>query len=99
MAVVDSVTITQLFMYFEAQLEKIFKQLELLRFFVKCWPCCGERFWQFGNSVDIVMEICRIVVVRQLLKGQQNLVCCNRRRDIFTVELRLTGRVVLFLLS
>ena len=71
-------------MNFEAPLENIFKQLELLRFPVKCWHRCGERFWWFGNSVDIVMQLSRNVFVSQQLKGQQNLVCFNHRRVILT---------------
>ena len=86
-------------MNFEVRLEKFFKQLEVLRFSVNCWHRCGKRFWQFGSSIDIVMEVCRIVDVCQLLKGQQNLVCFNRRRSNLAAELRLTGRAVLFLLS
>ena len=86
-------------MNFEAGLDLIFKQPELPRFSAKCRHCCGELFWQFGNSVDIIMEKYRIVVLCQLLKGHQKLVCFNRRRGILTAELRLTGRVVLFLLS
>ena len=62
--------------------KKIFEELKLCRFPVKRGHRCRERFGQFGKSVDIVMEICRIFVVCQLLKGQQNLVCFNRRRGI-----------------
>ena len=96
MEVVDSVLFSQLIMDFEARLEKIFKQLELFRFFVERGHRCRKRLWQFGKSPNIVMEICRIVVVCQLLKGHQNLVLFNRRMSVFAVELRLTGRVVLF---
>ena len=99
MEVVDSVLFSELMMDFEARLEKIFKQLELFRFPVERWHRCPEGLWQFGNSVNIVMEVWRIVVVCQLLKVLQTLVCFNRRRGILTAELRLTGRVVLFLLS
>ena len=45
------------------------------------------------------MKIWRIVVVCQLLKGQQKLVCFDLRRGILTAELPLTGRAVFFLLS
>ena len=83
----------------EARLEKIFKQLKLLRFSVKRGHRLGEWFWQFGNSVDIIMTVCRIVVVCQMLKAQQNLVCFDRRRGFPTTKLRLTGRATLFLLS
>ena len=86
-------------MKFEARLVKIFKQFELFRFTVERGHRCRELLWQFRNSGKIVMEICRNVVVGQLLKGHQNLICFNRRSGILTVELRLTGRAVLFLLS
>ena len=84
-------------MIFEARLEKIFKQLNILRFPVKRGHSCGEWLWQFGSSVD-VMKVSRIVVICQMLKGQQNLVCFDCRRCILTAELLLTGGVVLFLL-
>ena len=74
-------------MNFEARLEKIFKQLKLLRFHVERGHRIREGFWQFGKSVDIVKEFFRLVVVCQLLKGQQKLVCFDRRRGIFTAEL------------
>ena len=86
-------------MNFEARLEKIKKQLELLRFPNKSWHLCGERFGQFWNSVDTVMENCRIVVVCQLLKGRNNLICFNRGRGILTTEMLLTRRAVLFVFS
>ena len=60
-------------MNFEARLEKALKQLNLLRIPVKRGHRCGERFWQFRKSVNIVMKNCRIVFVGQLLNGQQNL--------------------------
>ena len=53
-------------MIFEACLEKMFKQLELLRFPVKCWYRCG------GNSVDNLMEICRLVVVCNCWRVNKN---------------------------
>ena len=99
MEVIDSVHFSQLIMDFEARLEKIFRQLQLFRFPVEGGHRCRERLCRFGNSVHVVMGICRIVVVCQLLKSQQILVCFNRRKGIFTVDLRLTGRAVLFLLS
>ena len=86
-------------MNFKARLQKILKQLKLLRFRVERGHRCRERLWQFENSFDIFFEICRIVVVCQLLKDQRNLVCFDRRRGIRTAKLRLTGRTVLFLLS
>ena len=86
-------------MNFETRLVMIFKQLKLLRSPVEHGNRCCERFWQFGISVDIIMKVCKIVVFRQLLKGQQDLVNFDRRRGFFTAELLLTGRAVLFLLS
>ena len=86
-------------MNFEARLEKIFKQSNFLRFPGERGHRCHERFQQFGISVDIVMEIRRIVNVCQLLKGQQKLVCFDRRSGILTAVLWLTGRAVLFPLS
>ena len=44
------------------------------------------------------MKVRRIVLICQLLEGQQNLVCFDRRRGVLTAELRLTGGAVLFLL-
>ena len=80
-------------MNFEARLEKIFEQLKLLIFSVERGHGSSERFWPFENSVDINMNVCRIVVTCQLLKGRQDFVFFDRRRGIFTAELRLTGRV------
>ena len=45
------------------------------------------------------MEICRTIVVCQLLKCQQSLVCLNRRRGVFAAKLGLICRAVLFLPS
>ena len=99
MEVVYSVLFSQLNMDFDARLENIFKQLKILRVPVERGHRCREWLRQFGNSVNIDMETCRIVVVCQLLKGQQNLICVNCRRGILTAELRLTCRVALFPLS
>ena len=98
MEVVDSVILSQLIKNFEARLGKIFKQLKLLRFPVECGHRCLERLWQFGNSVDNIMEIRRIFVVCHLLKGQQNLLSFDRRRSLFTADLWLASRAVPFLL-
>ena len=76
------------------------KQLKFFRFSIERGHRCCTCLGQFGNNVFIVMENCRIVFVCQLLKGQQNLVCFNCRRGVFTAaEWRLTGTAVLFLLS
>ena len=45
------------------------------------------------------MKVCRFVLICQLLEGQQNLVCFDRRRCVLTAELRLTDGAVLFLLA
>ena len=86
-------------MIFDAPLEEVFKHLNFFRFPFERGHGCRERFWLFGNSVDIDMETCRFVVVCQLLKSQQNLVCFDRCRSILTAELWWTGRAVLFRLS
>ena len=64
MEVVNSVLYSQLNMNFETRLEQIFKQLELFRFPVERGHRCRERLLQFGNSVNVVVETCRIVVIR-----------------------------------
>ena len=63
MEVVNSVHLSQLIVNFETRLEQIFKQLELFRFPVERGHRCRERLWQFGNSVNVVVEICRIIVI------------------------------------
>ena len=99
MEVVDSVLLCQLIVNFETRLEQIFKELELFRFPVKRRHRCRKWLCQFGNPINFVMELCRIVVVCQLLKCQQNLVGLIRRRGVSAAKLRLTCRAVLFLLS
>ena len=95
MEVVDSVIFSQLIVNFEARLEKITKYIKHLRFRVKCWHSYGERLWQLGNSVDIVMKTCRIVVVCQLMKDQRKMVYFNYCSGILTAEMLLTGKSVL----
>ena len=63
MKVINSVLLCQLIVDFETRLKQIFKQRELFRLPVKRWHRCRKLLWQFGNSVNIVMENCRIVVV------------------------------------
>ena len=58
MEVVDSILLSQLIIDFEAGLEEIFEQFEFFRFPVEREHRCRKSFWQFGNSVDIFMEIC-----------------------------------------
>ena len=62
MEVVDSVIFSQLILNFEARLKKIFKQLKLLRFLVKRGHRCAKWLWQLGNSVDVTMKVCSIVI-------------------------------------
>ena len=59
---------------------------------------CREWHGQLADSLNNVMNICRVAVVCQLLEGQQKLVCFNCRRGVFTAELRLTGKTVFLLL-
>ena len=62
MEVVNSVLLSQLIMNFETRLEQIFKQLELFRFPVERGHRFPKRQWQVGNSGNVVVEICGIVV-------------------------------------
>ena len=90
---------SHLVLNFEACLEKIFKQLRLLRFPVKCWHRCVVVS-DFGNLETLLILFWKIseLLVCQLLKGQQQFVCFDRRRGVLSAELRLTDRAV-FLLS
>ena len=63
------------------------------------WASLWWATLHFKNFVDIAMKICTTVVVCQLLKGQQNFVCFDRRRGVLTAKMRFIRRVVLFLLS
>ena len=63
MELVNSVLLSQLIMNFETRLEQIFKQLELFRFPVERGHRCCKRLWQFGYSVNVLVEICKIVVI------------------------------------
>ena len=76
-------------------LEQIFKQFE---FPVKGWQCHCEGFGQFRDSMKVAVEIGRITISRQLLKGAQNLVRFNCRRGVLTAKLWLTcgARLILF---
>ena len=65
-----------------ACLEKIFKQLQFLRFPVTGGHCCSEGFGQFLNAVNVVVETCRIAVAYQLCEDQESLVCFDHRRAI-----------------
>ena len=62
------------------------------------WASCREGLRQFRDSVTSVTGIGRITVRRQLLKGQQNLVCFKCRRGVLTAKLWLTcgARLLLF---
>ena len=63
MEVINSDLLSQLIMIFETRLEQIFQQLELFRFPVERGHRCRKPLWQFGNSVNAVVKICRIVVI------------------------------------
>ena len=99
MEVIDSVIFSQLIMNFKTRLEQILKQLKLFRLPVERGHRCRKWLWHYGNSVDFIMKIRRIVAVFQLRKRQQNLTCFDRRRGVLAAELRLTGRTVFLLLS
>ena len=99
MEVVYFVLFGMLIVIFQTCLEQISKQFEFLRFPIKGGHCRCEGFRLFRDSVDVVVEIGRIIVSRQLLKGQQNLVCFNFHRGFFTAKLCLTCGVCLLLFS
>ena len=61
-------------MGFQTCLVQIFNQFEFLRFSIKHGHCHCKGFGQFRDSVYVVIEVGRITVRRQLLKGQKNLV-------------------------
>ena len=63
MEVANSVLLSQLIMNFETRLEQIFKQLKLFRLPVERGHRCRKRLCQFRNSVNVVVEICRFVVI------------------------------------
>ena len=85
-------------MDFQTRLEEIFKQLKFLWFSVKRGHCRCERFKQFRDSANIVIEIGWIGVRRQLLEGQQILILLNCCMRILTANLWLTcgGLLLLF---
>ena len=78
--------------------EETFKHFKFLWLPTDCRQCCCERFWQFRNSDIVKVEVRRIAAARQLLKGQQNLVCFNCRRGVLTAKMWLTcgARPLLF---
>ena len=96
--VVCYVFFRQLVVNLQICLEQIFKQLEFLYFSIKCGHCTCEGFGKFRVSTDVVVEFGGITVRRQLVKGQQNLVCFNCRRGVLTAKLLLTrgARLILF---
>ena len=51
--------------------------------------CRCEQFWLFRDSVYVVVEVRGVAVVRQLLRGQQSLVCFNCGRGVLTAKLWL----------
>ena len=60
--------------------------------------CCRGGLRQFWNFVTVVIDIGRITVRRQLLKGQESLVCFNCRWRVLTAKLWLIcgARLLLF---
>ena len=85
-------------MNFQTCLEQILKQFEFLWFSIDFGQCCCEEFGKFRGSVDFVVEIGWVSVRRQVLKGQQNLVCFNCRMGVPTAKLWMTcgARLLLF---
>ena len=77
-------------MDYQTCLEQIFKQFQFLWFSIKRGHCCCKGFGQFRDYTDVIVETGWIAVRRQLVKGQQKLVCFNYRRGILTAKLWLT---------
>ena len=99
MDVVDAVPFSPLILDFEARLEKISKQLKLRRFPFERGHRCRERFWQFGFSVHLGMEVCRIVVICQLLKRQQKIGLLQSSQEYSHCEIAVDWLNGFFLLS
>ena len=68
-------------------LGKFFNQVKLFRVAMKIWRCFSEYFWQLEVPVNAGIGFSG--VARQLLRGQQNLVCPKRRRGVLMAVLRL----------
>ena len=79
--------------------EQVFRQFDFYLFSIKCGQCSCTGFRQLWESIDVVVEIGWITVRRQLLKGQQNLVCFNCLWGVPTEELWLTCGARLLLSS
>ena len=90
---VDFVVVSQLVFDFEVFLEKVLKQLNFYGFPIRRGHCCDLLIWQLEKSVNVAIKVCRIAFACQLLNGQQNLVCLDCGKGVFTVDLRLTRRV------
>ena len=83
-----SAVLSHLDVHFQIYLENVFKQVKLL-----CFPFKrGDQWvWQLGNLANAAIEVCRNAIVCQLLKGQQNWICFDRRTGVvFTAEIRPT---------
>ena len=65
----DFVILSQLVINIQACMKDIFKHFKLLRFPVKCGHSCDEWHWQLKTLIDVVFEINRVAVARQLLKA------------------------------
>ena len=77
---------------FSSLFRKDLQTFQIFWFPVKSGHCGCEGFGQFRDSFDVVAEIGWITVRRQLLKGQQNLVCFNCHMGVFAVKMWLTCR-------
>ena len=96
--IVDFVIFIQLVVDFQTRLEKIIKQLKLLRFPVKRGYRCDWWLWQLEYLVNTVLKTCTVAVICQLLKSEQKLVCFNRRSRVFTAEFQFICRTIFFCL-
>ena len=87
----DFIVFIQLVMNLEAYLEESSNRSKLPRFPVKSGPGCAEYFWQHGFSALFIIDISRVPVAPQFLRRQPNLICFNRRRNVFTEQLSIWG--------
>ena len=73
-------------MFDQACLKKISEQLKHFKVGFREWFSCCELLWQLGHCVYVVFETIGVAVARQLLKGQQKLVCFNHHKGVLTAE-------------
>ena len=88
----------ELIVDFESASEQIFKPFKFLWFFIEGWHWCSGQFGPFWSFVDVYVAKDGVAIACQLLKGLQNLICFNFRRDVVTAEFWLTcgARILLF---